>query len=26
LPLGMSGGSDVLFFVDSTELIFLCDL
>jgi hypothetical protein len=26
LPLGMSGGSHVLFFIDSTELIFLCDL
>jgi hypothetical protein len=24
--LGRSGGSSVLFFVDSTELIFLCDL
>jgi hypothetical protein len=26
LPLGRSGGSSVLFFVDSRELIFLCDL
>jgi hypothetical protein len=26
VPLGMSRGSSVLFFVDSTELIFLCDL
>jgi hypothetical protein len=25
-PLGMSGGYGVLFFVDFTELIFLCDL